>query len=121
MLPIENPTLPTRKALALKEKPMQLSCTRFNESIDQSLAIAVASYSKRVDQARDMFLAILGHDLRNPLNAIAMRAQLLRDPGDDPTEALESSYQISQSVSVMERMISDLLITRALAWVRACP
>src|SRR6185295_15592454 len=36
--------------------------TRFNESIDQSLSKAVASFTKRVDQARDMFLAILSHD-----------------------------------------------------------
>jgi signal transduction histidine kinase len=83
--------------------------TRFNESIDQSLAKAVASYTKRVDQARDMFLAILSHDLRNPLNSIAMRAQAVRQAAQDPAETLESSQQISQSVSVMERMISDLL------------
>ncbi len=83
--------------------------TRFNESIDQSLAKAVASYTERVDQARDMFLAILSHDLRNPLNSIAMRAQVVREVARDPVLALESSHQISQSVSVMERMISDLL------------
>lgn len=82
--------------------------TRFNESIDQSVAKAVISYSHRVNQARDMFLAILSHDLRNPLNSIAMRAQSVQ-AGHDPAEALESSQQISHSVSVMERMISDLL------------
>ncbi len=51
--------------------------TRFNESIDESLAKAVSSYTKRVDQSRDLFLAILSHDLRNPLNSIAMSALLL--------------------------------------------
>jgi signal transduction histidine kinase len=55
--------------------------TRFNESIDQSLSKAVSSYTKRVDQSRDLFLAILGHDLRNPLNSIAMSASLLPTPG----------------------------------------
>jgi signal transduction histidine kinase len=83
--------------------------TRFNESIDQSLSKAVSSYTKRVNQARDMFLAILSHDLRNPLNAIAMRAQVVRGIDLDPEEARESSRQIAQSVSVMERMIGDLL------------
>src|SRR5688500_15462026 len=48
--------------------------TRFNESIDQSLCKAVSSFTRRIDQSRDMFLAILGHDLRNPLNSIAMTA-----------------------------------------------
>jgi signal transduction histidine kinase len=83
--------------------------TRFNESIDQSLAKAVASYTNRVNQARDMFLAILSHDLRSPLNAIAMRAQAVRGIDHDAAEARECSDQIAQSVSVMERMISDLL------------
>ena len=83
--------------------------TRFNESIDQSLSKAVASYTKRVDQARDMFLAILSHDLRNPLNSIGMTAHMVPLVCNDPAEALACSQQISRSVSVMERMISDLL------------
>jgi signal transduction histidine kinase len=48
--------------------------TRFNESIDQSLTRAIRSYSERIDQSRQMFLAILGHDLRNPLNSMTMSA-----------------------------------------------
>ena len=83
--------------------------TRFNESIDQSLSKAVASYTKRVDQARDMFLAILSHDLRNPLNSIGMTAHLVPLVFNDRAEALACSHQITRSVSVMERMISDLL------------
>jgi len=82
--------------------------TRFNESIDQSLAKAVASYTKRVDQARDMFLAILSHDLRSPLNSIAMRAHSVQ-VSQNFNEVLESGDQIARSVFVMERMISDLL------------
>jgi signal transduction histidine kinase len=50
--------------------------TRFNECMDQSLAAAVAAYTRRVDQIRRMFLAILAHDLRNPLNTISFSAQL---------------------------------------------
>ena len=83
--------------------------TRFNESIDQSLSKAVASYTKRINQARDMFLAILSHDLRNPLNSIGMTAHTVPLIVNDPAAALECSHQINRSVSVMERMISDLL------------
>jgi len=83
--------------------------TRFNESIDQSLSKAVASYAKRVNQARDMFLAILSHDLRNPLGAIAMSAQLLPTVIDDKAEVLECGRMVSRSAEVMEHMISDLL------------
>jgi len=83
--------------------------TRFNESIDQSITKAATSYTARVDQARDMFLAILSHDLRNPLNSISMTAQLVPLVCKDPLEALACGQQISRNVSVMERMIADLL------------
>jgi signal transduction histidine kinase len=85
--------------------------TRFNESIDQSVAKAVSSYTKRVDQARDMYLAILSHDLRNPLNSIAMSADLLRhaDVSELAAEASGCASQISTNAQVMGRMIGDLL------------
>lgn len=83
--------------------------TRFNESIDQSLAKAVCSYTKRVDQSRDLFLAILSHDLRNPLNSIAMSASLLPHLVQPATEAIEVVSQIATNAGVMARMISDLL------------
>jgi signal transduction histidine kinase len=83
--------------------------TRFNESIDQSIAQAVASYTRRVDQARDMFLGILSHDLRNPLNAIAMTAGMLPTICNDSAAVINCGEQISRSISVMQRMIADLL------------
>jgi signal transduction histidine kinase len=83
--------------------------TRFNESIDQSLVKAVSSYSRRVDQARDLFLAILSHDLRNPLNSIAMSAQLLPQQDDLNAQSTQTATQISTNAQVMARMISDLL------------
>jgi signal transduction histidine kinase len=83
--------------------------TRFNESIDQSMTEAVSSYTKRVDQSRDLFLAILGHDLRNPLNSIAMSAQLLPTLGHPAPDAIGVVSQIASNAQVMGRMISDLL------------
>ncbi|MDB4877270.1 MAG: Histidine Kinase [Gemmatimonadetes bacterium] len=83
--------------------------TRFNESVDQSVTKAVASYTRRVDQSRDLFLAILSHDLRNPLNSITMSAALLPQLGRDDPEAIRYAAQIGTSAQVMARMISDLL------------
>ena len=55
--------------------------TRFNESIDQALAESIANYSDEVARSRDTFLAILGHDLRSPLSAIANSSLYLGLPG----------------------------------------
>ena len=80
--------------------------TRFNESMDQSLSRAVSSYNQRVEQSRQMFLAILGHDLRNPLNCIRMATQLVtkEDPG-----SVEAISMIETSTDAIIRLVNDLI------------
>lgn len=50
--------------------------TRFNEAIDQALTESISDYCKRIDQSRNLLLGILSHDLRSPLGAARMSAQL---------------------------------------------
>lgn len=83
--------------------------TRFNETIDQSLTEAVRGYSEQVDRARQMFLAILGHDLRNPLTAIIVSTELLRDDPTLSTHSAEAATQITTSGQAMARMLGDFL------------
>jgi len=83
--------------------------TRFNESIDQSLTEAVRSYTQRVDRSRQMFLAILAHDLRNPLNAMTMSADLLSETTAHDPDSADLASQITASAAAMGRMIGDLL------------
>src|SRR4051812_2634318 len=82
--------------------------TRFNESIDQSLTEAIRSYTQRVDQSRQMFLAILGHDLRNPLQSIMMSADVLGQGAAPGTKSSEMTSRIFASVNAMSQMIGDL-------------
>lgn len=83
--------------------------TRFNESIDQSLAEAVRSYTSLVDESRELFLATLGHDLRAPLNAIMLSAHVLANSGqlDDENRGIASRMKVSGKT--MAAMIHDLL------------
>ncbi len=83
--------------------------TRFNESIDQLLAESVAKYTQDVDHAKDLFLGVLGHDLRNPLGAIMMSAasMIRRESPDWPH--LKTVSRILNSGNRMNSMISDLL------------
>jgi len=56
----------------------------------------------------EMFIAVLSHDLRNPLNAVYSAAELmLRRSDDDVVRAM--STQIKTSGKRMRRMIDDLL------------
>jgi signal transduction histidine kinase len=83
--------------------------TRFNECIDQSLSKAVAGYTQRVDQARRMFLAILAHDLRNPLNTISLSAQVASHSSSIDPDSSQALSQIETSVQAISRLISDLI------------
>lgn len=83
--------------------------TRFNESIDQSLNKAVQRFTEQVDRTRQMFLAILGHDLRNPLNAIAIAAVSLEEHCQNDPNAAAAVSQVITSAEVIQRIIGDLL------------
>lgn len=89
--------------------------TRFNEAIDQALAESIANYSDEVARSRDTFLAILGHDLRTPLSAIANSGLYLSAPGLLPVGApLEAARRVTRGAARMGAMIRDLLeYTRA--------
>lgn len=50
---------------------------RFNEAIDQAIAESVAFHSTEIAQWRSLLLGILGDDLRSPLNAMLLTADLL--------------------------------------------
>ncbi|HEX8255744.1 MAG TPA: HAMP domain-containing sensor histidine kinase [Thermoanaerobaculia bacterium] len=82
---------------------------RFNESIDQSLTKAVRSYTERVHESRELFLATLGHDLRNPLNAIVISSALLARSGQLDEENTQVARQMAGFADVMTGMIHDLL------------
>lgn len=83
--------------------------TRFHESIDQSLAEAVRSYSNRVDESRELFLATLGHDLRAPLNAMTLSAEVLARSGQLDGENTQIASRMTAYGQVMSGMIHDLL------------
>lgn len=56
---------------------------RFNEAIDQELGESIARYSERVQQAHDIFVGVIGHDLRTPLQAIGQGAEFLMRTASD--------------------------------------
>jgi signal transduction histidine kinase len=79
--------------------------TRFNEAIDEAVADSVARYREDLDHSKDIFLGILGHDLRNPLGAIMVSAgRLLSTDGQEKTGA-----RVLSSAARMKRIIDDLL------------
>jgi signal transduction histidine kinase len=81
---------------------------RFNEGIDQALAESVTFYSAQVDQARNLFLGMLGHDLRNPLHTIQMTASYLAALNAD-AKVSEAAGRLINSGRHMQALLDDLL------------
>jgi signal transduction histidine kinase/DNA-binding response OmpR family regulator len=66
--------------------------------------------ARQATQARDEMLAIVAHDLRNPLNTISMGAQLLEEVVDNSRTLEHRQIQVIQrSVRRMTELIQDLL------------
>lgn len=66
---------------------------------------------KRAVQIRDDVLAVVSHDLRDPLNVIAMASSVLRQLADErrDQQLQQLSDMLLRSVDRMQRMIGDLL------------
>lgn len=64
---------------------------------------------KRLDEAKEQFVNILSHDLRNPLGAITAAAHFMLQTGDLPDRHVVTAGRIARSADRMSRMIADLL------------
>jgi len=81
---------------------------RFNEAIDQAIAESVDFFTTEVERWRAVFLGVLGHDLRSPLNAILLTSRLISamsagTPLSEPTERLIRGGER------MKHLLDDLL------------
>jgi signal transduction histidine kinase len=81
---------------------------RFNEAIDQALAESVGFFSEQVDMARNLFLGMLGHDMRSPLQTIQMTALYLArlNAGEQVTGA---SSRLINSGARTQALLNELL------------
>jgi len=82
--------------------------TRFAEVIDENVTAAVSYYKERESQYRDRFLGILGHDLRNPINAILLGATSFADQGLSEQQ-LHTVTRILRSTRRLAGMVNDIL------------
>jgi signal transduction histidine kinase len=90
-----------------------LADLRLAQELARRAALAIESArlyaaARRAIQARDDVLGVVAHDLRNPLNAIHLQAEMLREQ-----EGRASGEAILRSVTRMNGLIQDILdVTR---------
>lgn len=61
------------------------------------------------DRRKDEFLAILAHELRGPLSALAMAGELLQRSPPDPERIAGMGQMITRQTAHMSRLVEDLL------------
>ena len=76
--------------------------------LEDSLAARAADLA-RADRSKDEFLAMLAHELRNPLAPLRNAAEILRSTGASPEAIAQAQAILTRQIENMSRMVDDLL------------
>jgi signal transduction histidine kinase/CheY-like chemotaxis protein len=102
-----------------------LEVQRLRLENDQRHRVATETMLRDADRRKDEFIAILAHELRNPLAPIRQSAELLRLKDISPGKAILASEVIARQVTIMACLLDDLLdvsrITRGRLELREAP
>lgn len=78
--------------------------------IDQRDALeAYAERMRTIDRHKNEFLAVLGHELRNPIMALGAGLHFLQRGGERSSKAGDIHAQMSRQVAHLTRLVDDLL------------
>ncbi|HEX6708322.1 MAG TPA: sensor histidine kinase [Albitalea sp.] len=81
---------------------------RFNEAMDQAIAESVDYFTSEVDRWRAIFLGVLGHDLRGPLNAVLLTSHVISTLSSG-TPVSQHTEKLMRSGQRMRQLLDDLL------------
>lgn len=82
---------------------------RFNEAIDEAWMASTHRFHHQVDESKNWFLGILGHDLRNPLAAISGVNSILAISENLSEKERELIKRSNSSLKRMTELINNLL------------
>lgn len=85
-----------------------LQLIRFNEAIDQALTESTAQVVAALDRNRDLFLSTISHDLRNPLQAIDISANVFTKSTDLTPSQQQTAERIAGATKRMEQIVDQL-------------
>ncbi len=75
-------------------------------TIDEMMTTSASELERISRRMYEQLMAVVAHDLRNPLNAIALQAQVLKSGTRDTEQAGD---MLTRNAKLMDRLIGDLL------------
>ena len=97
------------KVIAMFELFAQLIALQLESDRQRERTESLLMDERQASELREQFIAVLGHDLRNPLAAIAMGATLLQRRATDPAAVVTAAQRIQRSARRMSGLINDVL------------
>jgi signal transduction histidine kinase len=97
------------KVIAMFELFAQLIALQLESDRRHERTQTLLMDERAAGELREQFIAVLGHDLRNPLAAIAMGATLLQRKAADPAAVVTAAQRIERSAKRMSGLIDDVL------------
>jgi signal transduction histidine kinase len=82
---------------------------RFNEAIDQALAESLVFFNAKLTEERNLFLGMMGHDMRNPLHVIHMSASFLAQLDGGKGRVSTTAARIVRSAAQLNALLNDLI------------
>jgi PAS domain S-box-containing protein len=104
-------TIEPREWTAQEVELLQRVASRCWESLERARVqrerASLLEAAEAANRAKDEFMAMLGHELRNPLSPILTALQLMKLRGDD--SSLRERVVIERQVTHLTRLVDDLL------------
>jgi signal transduction histidine kinase len=114
-----------RVIAALQQKAAALEAESKQRGVLESALRGKIDELAEVDRRKDEFLAMLGHELRNPLAPVTTALQIMRIHESEPNRVARSREIVERQIEHMTRLIDDLLdvsrITRGKIELREQP
>ena len=92
-----------------EEDEVRLAAAFANQAAAAMANAELYHQAQRANQAKDDFLAMLGHELRNPLGAITGAASVLKVVGAEDAAAARARGVIDRQAQHLARLVDDLL------------
>ena len=111
-VPIDPPSL-DRRVVDIATRIASIAIDRKHEEARIEWALArerlARSEAESANQAKDEFLALISHELRNPLNAMLGWTRLLQTDGIDEETFQQGLKTIERNVQLQSQLITDVL------------